>query len=174
MLTPEQAAALALRLAEGEIAFDMMDWSGVSAQEQRDLVALACHIILDRRRGGPQRRAMGLFRSWLTPSERIELRSRRHVTVTGTAGGRYRIIPATGTTQRIELHRSRWFLKASFCLHPDQWIPPADVALAHYLSIRTDEPAFLAAANRHEHQLWDGAYLRRLNAARRRLQEEAA
>lgn len=161
-------AELAQALADGAVAPDQVDWSQHSGQEWQDIIVLAAHLLAERRRRAPQLRALRLFRSWLRPAERAEFRRSRCVTVTGTAGGRYRIWPCTGLTQRIERHGKRWFGKAALCLHPDAWIPPADIALAHYLNIRTDEPAFLARANEHQTQLWDGAYLRRLNAARRR------
>lgn len=167
MVTAEEVYATALRIADFSIAVDMMDWSDWTEQQRQDCHAVACYIIRGRARHEPQKRALKLLRSWLTPEQRAELRSHRQITVIGTAGGRYRIYPQTGTTVRVERHGSRWFGKASFCLHPDHWIPPADIALAHLLNLRTDEPGFLARANEHRTHLWDGAYLRRLNAARR-------
>lgn len=166
-MTPEQVAERAQLLADQVLAVDMADWRGWTDAERDGALQVALYILRQRNAAGPQRCALDLFRSWLTPRERTELRKLRRVTVTGTAGGRYRIWPNTGLTQRIERHGSRWFGKASYCLHPLEWVPPADVALAHYLTLKTDEPAFIAAANEHRTQLWDGAYLRRLNAARR-------
>lgn len=155
-------------LADQAVAVDMMSWEGWEEREVESALMLALYILRERASKAPQRRAMGLLRSWLTPEQRRELRVYRHVTVVGASGNRYRIIPATGNTQRVELHGRRWFAKASYCLHPDHWVPPADIALAHYLSIQADEVGFLRAANEHDRSggLWDGAYLRRINAAR--------
>jgi hypothetical protein len=166
-MTSEEVASLARQLADGWVAPDQVPWDRISSREAGDVIAAACCLLRERRSRKPQRRAMRLLQSWLTYGERAELRRNRYVTVTGTAGGRYRVIPSTGTTQRVERHGSRWFATATYCLHPDEWIPPADVALAHYLSILTNEGAFLRAANEHRTDLWDGAYLRRLHAARR-------
>jgi hypothetical protein len=174
-MAPDEMLALATGLAELTIAVDMVDWSPYSDREREDVLALGLYILRQRVRAEPQRRALRLFRSWLSACERAELRVRRHVTVTGSLGGRYRIMPATGVTLRIERHGQRWFGRSSFCLHPDEWVPPADVALGHYLCLRTDEAAFLRSANEHRSDLWDGAYIRRLRAARdRRQQQECA
>lgn len=172
MATPEEIAMVARALANGTVAPDQVDWSEWSHRDAQNALSLACNITRARQRKGPQRRALRLFRSWLRPDELAELRRSRSVTMTGAAGGRYRILPNTGTTQRVERHGSRWYVRASYCLHPDEWIPPADVALAHYLCLRTDEASFLALANEHQHQLWDGAYLRRLNAARAAMRQQ--
>lgn len=167
MISHEEVLGTAQRLADHAIAVDMIDWGGWSEEEKTTVLQLACHMILDRHKKEPQRRALKLLRSWLTSEQRAEWRSSRQVTVIGSAGGRYRLYPQTGTTLRVERHGKRWWGVASFCLHPDHWIPPADIALAHLLNLRTDEPAFLARANEHKTHLWDGAYLRRLYAARR-------
>lgn len=55
-------------------------------------------------------------------------------------------------------------------------LPQADVALAHMLFLLTDESWFRSVANRHPIavQSWDGAYRRRLNAARRGRSEDLA
>ena len=172
-MAPDEMLYLATSLADLTIAVDMFDWSPYSDREREDVLALGLYILRQRSRAEPQQRALGLFRSWLSAEERAELRTRRHVTVTGSLGGRYRIMPATGVTVHIELHGQRWFGRSSFCLHPDEWVPPADVALAHYLGLRTDEAAFLRDANEHRSDLWDGAYIRRLRAARERRQQQA-
>lgn len=168
-MTPEDVIAMMEAIADGSLAVDMVDWDQFAKKDADNILVGALHILRERQRGVPQRRARELLRSWLSPAQRAELSKSRCVTVIGSAGGRYRLHPETGNTKRVELHGTRWFSKASYCLHPDEWIPPADVALAHYLLLRTDEPAFLAQANEHPNtsSLWDGAYLRRINAARK-------
>lgn len=168
MRSAEEVAERARLMADGVLHPDMADWTGWNEREVENACVLGIYLLRQRKANGPQRRALRLFRSWLTPPELEEYRRRRHVTVRGTAGGRYRIRPSAGLTQRVERHGSRDFAKVTFCLHPDHWVPPADVALGHYLTIQTDEPAFIEAANEHRTNLWDGAYLRRLNQARRR------
>lgn len=169
-MTRDEMFELAMSIADGSVAVDMVDWSGATEQERRDVFALAIYELTQRRNNGaPQRRAKRLFRSWLTARERKELSNRRCVTVRGASGAQYRIWPNSGVTHVLEQHGKRMYARASFCLDPDHWVPPADVALAHYLCIQTDEADFLSRANRHEQRqtMWDGAYLRRLNAARR-------
>lgn len=163
----ERAAAL----ATGVLAWDMADWTGWTEQEQRDILTLTLYVrkMKDEKRRKAQRRAMSLLRSWLPDPQRQQLRRSRKFKVRGSAGGRYRLYPSTGTTSRIERHGSRDFAVQTFCLHPpDVSLPPADISLAHYLLLVTDEPRFLATANATDRltQLWNGDYLRRLNARR--------
>lgn len=87
----------------------------------------------------------------------------------------YRIWPRAGLTVRLERHGRYEYDVARYCYHDDaQELPEADVALAHYLLIATDEPAFLTAANEHRRpmQQWDGAWKKRLRAAQRRRAQE--
>lgn len=157
-------------IVDGTLAYDMADWSDWSEQERRDCLALAIYGVEQRiwRTCRARRKSVQLFRSWLTADERACLRQRRCVEVVGSAGGRYRIYPAGGGTTRIERHGTRWYGVARYCFHdPDGELPPADIALAHLLILKTDEPRFLATANATRTDLWDGAWLRRLNARRR-------
>jgi hypothetical protein len=166
MRSVDEIAERAQLMADGVVAPDMADWRDWSEREQEDAVALALYILRCRRRKGPQRRAMRLLRSWLSAAQREQLRRNRSFVARGSRGGRYRIVPGTGVTQRIERHGKRDYARSSYCLHPDEWIPPADIAIAHLLLLRTDEAAFLRRANEHRTELWDGAYLRRLREAR--------
>jgi hypothetical protein len=96
--------------------------------------------------------------------------------VEGSAGGTYRVMPYCGQTQRVERHGRRWFAKAAFCYHDKEGeLPKADVALAHLLLLKTDEPGFLAAANHRVlgDQLWNRDYIRRLRERRAQRAEAA-
>ena len=169
-MTPEQVAERARAIADGVVAWDMVDWTGWSPIEVRACAEVALLLVRQRNyvAARPARlRALRLFRSWLTPAELEEYRRRRHVTLTGSAGGRYRLLPVTGSAQRVERHGSREYCRATYCLHPVEPVPPADISLGHYLLLKTDEPAFLEEANASERRLWDGDWLRQLNARRR-------
>lgn len=170
-MTPEQMAERATALATGALAWDMADWDGWTEAEMRDVVTLTFYVarMKDEKRRRAQRRALRLLRSWLPEPQRQQLRRSQQFKVRGSAGGRYRLHPSTGITSRIERHGSRDFAVETFCLHPpDVSLPPADISLAHYLLLVTDEPRFLATANATDRrsQLWNGDYLRRLNARR--------
>lgn len=168
MRTPEEIIERVEGLVTQVFAWDLLDWSGWSQQEKEDVGVLVLYTMQqrNRRRRKGQRVASRLLRSWLPPEQATELRRRRAFTVHGSAGGRYRIYPNTGMTNRIERHGKRDFAVAGYCLHPDEELPPADIALAHYLLLQTDEPAFLEAANERAFRLWDGEWLRRLRQIR--------
>lgn len=175
-MTPEQIIARVEALAIDALAWDMADWTGWTEQEMADVFALVLYVrqTRDTKRREAQRRAMRLLRSWLPEPQRRQLRRNREFKVQGSAGGRYRLHPNTGTTSRIRRHGKRDFAVATYCLHPpDVDLPPADISLAHYLLIVTDEPRFLATANATDRltQLWNGDYLRRRLRARRRVTE---
>lgn len=128
------------------------------------------------------RRAMRLLRSLLSPEQRLELRRhRRSFTVIGSRGGRYRLWPYAGTTERIAQHGKYAISEVQFCLHEEgeRDLPPADLTIAHLLMLRADEERFLIDANHHprEHMGWNGDWHRRLRAARiarAQLEAEAA
>jgi hypothetical protein len=179
MRTSEEIAARVEALASGVLAWDMADWADWSEPEQHSVFALCLYELerRDRARREAQRRALRLLRSWLPPAQVEQFQRSRCFTVTGSAGGRYRLHPDTGTTQRVERHGKRDYAVESYCLHPpDQRLPPADISLAHYLLLVTDEPRFLALANAYScrDRLWNGDYLRRLRAARREGQAREA
>lgn len=164
--------ARARRLASFEDAVDFVDWSEWSDDERRRCVVYACYEI--RRRGTPvqrrgRRRALRLFRSWLSSAEREQLRRCGRIHVRGSVGGCYRINPYVGVTERVELHGKHWFRRTTFCYHDaESSLPDADVALAHYLLIRSDEREFILRANEHvpSWQMWNPDYARRLMARR--------
>lgn len=175
-MTPDEMVALARHMADDEIAPDLSpEFQALDAASRRHVLSLACYAIQRRLERPPQLKATRLLASWLTPSERRQLRRRGYVHVRGSAGGWYRIHPHSGAN-KIERHGRRWFTKADYCLHDaEQELPRADVALAHYLWLVTDEPAFLRMANEHRRDmLWNGEWLRRLKAARRKRQQDEA
>jgi hypothetical protein len=157
-------------IVEGTLAVDMASWAGWTEAEERECMVLVLYEmgLRQERQCKARKRALGLFRSWLSPAERSHLVQRREVRVHGSAGGYYAVRPHTGSTARLERHGSRWFVTATYCLHPpDILLPAADIALAHMLLLRTDEPAFLATSNETRRKLWDGDWLKCLNRARR-------
>ena len=180
-MTTEDRNTLTFRFARYDVTPDLCpEYLALSVEDRRNVLALSCALIRyerDRRGGPEQRRALRLLRTWLTPTQRRDLRNRREFAVTGSVGGRYRLRPATGAAQAVERHGTREFaIGTIFCLHdPAEILPPADVSLAHLLMLLTDELGFLTSANHHvsHSTLWDGVWLRRLHAARRARAEAA-
>ena len=168
------------RLLRGELDTDMLRTDPtIERQQYRDIVVLALYELefrAERRmsRSGPQRKAMSLLRSFLTETQRRNLRSSKCFLAQGSNGGIYRLTPRMGTTQRVEKHRNRWYVTFSFCLHDDaaaaadgKRVPPADLSLQHLLLLSADEDAFLTKANITARDLmWNGDWHRRLRAAR--------
>lgn len=138
-------------LVSGELAFDMASWDGWNKREIYNCTQLALYEIAHQRelKSAARHRALALFRSWLSPDERAQLRVYRRVRVHGSAGGVYDVTPYQGiTTRKLEQHGSRWYSVETFCLHDDPGtLPQPDIALAHLLLLKTDEPRFLATAN---------------------------
>jgi hypothetical protein len=170
MATAEQMSSAVWLIIDGMLHPDIAHplWHDFTEEERANASLLAAYEIR-RKRKPADRKAMKLFKSWLTPEQLLEWRRSQCVTITGSEGGRYRIYPRMGVTHGIELHGTRWFAMHHFCYHDvEVTLPKADVALAHLLLITTDESYFLIAANRSRNtSLWDGAWLRRLNQARR-------
>lgn len=182
MKTDAELAALARQCAAGDLHPDIGDWfHELTALEQNVVLMLTVHEIQNRPRyrKPSQRKAQTLLRTWLTPEQRESLKRKQQFIVIGSIGGRYRLMPRMGRTAKIERHGTRDFETATYCLHDDaSELPPADLTLAHYLMIVTDEADFLAQANEHKNSmLWNSEWLRRLAASRRerkRLAEQAA
>ena len=154
------------------------DGTTATDEEQRSLDNLLRHEAqrrAHRRRiaqsVGPRRKAYRLLRGFLTGEQVQQLRRRGEFHVTTGSGRHYRLVPRTATVHRVELHGSRYFVRQTFCLHPDnpEDLPPADITLAQFLLLSADEPEFLLEANAWERrsQLWDGAWLRQRAQARR-------
>lgn len=172
MASDAEILSLARQVARHELHPDVGTWYlALTEDEQRRVLAYAVYEISFQRRIGPrQRRAQRLLRQWLPLPQRVELKYTREFRVTGSAGGRYKFRPSCGYTYRLERHGQYEYCVSRFCFHDEaEELPNADLTLAHYLLIVTDEPAFLAAANEHpmKSSQWDGAWRRRLNQARR-------
>jgi hypothetical protein len=177
---PEEFVALvnALLAGTGSLPavddFRWADGSAIADAEWRDVLALQAYAVRQRSlrlRSPSQRRAMRLLRGLLPADRRAELSRLRYFHVTTPAGATYRLDPRRGHAERVERHGRRWFVKRWYCLHDaddNGKLPPADVTIAHLLLLLADEPSFLGTANesRRDDQLWNGAYLRRIRAAR--------
>lgn len=174
--------ALIRGLLDQSIAPDFVDWDNVHEDDRREMASLLRWEIgrrsemRERARTRPaQRRAYGLLRSFLTPSQNEMLTTCRYFYVTGSAGGIYRLRPRTGRISQVEQHGSRFFRITDYCFHdPDYGMPPADLTIAHMMWVLSDEPAFLAEANASDVRsttLWNGEWLSRL-ARRRKMERE--
>lgn len=170
-MTPEEIHRLARDLVSHTVAPDEVRWSDMLPIE-RAAVLILSRTLADQKRlrqRKAQRRAMSLLRTFLTPTQRAELRRTRHFTL-ATATKRYRFHPTSGTLARIELRGKTWFAVERLCFHdPEQEMPPADATLGQMLHLLADERAFLASVNARDalDMLWNRDYLRTLREARR-------
>lgn len=116
-----------------------------------------------------RRKAARLLRRFLAPQQREQLKRRGHFVVETPSGRFYRFHPRMGRAEEVTRHGTRFFVLTSFCLHPEEKLPPADVTLAQLLLLSTDEEAFRQEANatNRRDQLWNGDWLRRLRQAAR-------
>lgn len=124
----------------------------MTAQEQSDASSLVLYELRWRQHQCGQKRALPLLRRYLTREQRQDLRKRAVFTVIGSAGGTYQLAPHSGAVFG-EMHRKpggkRVYTGARYCYHdPEGLLPSADVALGQMLLIMTDEPKFLAEANK--------------------------
>lgn len=149
------------------------DSTAPTAEEFRTIRAMYGYTLWynHRNRPIPQRKAMRLLRTLLSPEQRRTLRAGRYFYVTTRSGATFRFWPRAGSTDRVARHGTRWYSKSSFCLHDaenDQQMPPADLVIAHLLLISADEAKFLEMANEHKNrsQLWNGEYMREMRQAR--------
>ena len=176
-MTTEEKARIAKGLARGEILFDSVSWDEASHDDLEDMIELFIYereTINGRReqRNQAQRRARALLKSLLTPAQLAELKRRQYVTVVGSKGGVYRLHPRMGRVEGVDKHGSRWFARRGYCFHfadPNSQLPKADICVGQLLLLSCDEDEFLSKANVKENtsMLWDGAWLKRLYAARR-------
>lgn len=176
-MTPEEKErivdALIEALVTDVVAYDRVPWESFPPGFEQEVM---CLVRYEQRRRlekccKARKRARGLLRSFLSGEQRHQWHHRHYFYVVGSAGGLYRLCPATGRCFRVERHGRRLFAAVSYCLHEEgveQPIPPADLSLAHMLWLRADEPLFLATANATPwvNPAWDGEYRRRLYAAR--------
>jgi hypothetical protein len=145
----------------------------LSPADQREIMHFAGYTVQYEIDEAGRKRAMRLLHQVLTPRQKYELRKTRMFTVTGTAGGRYRLHPGSGQIHRLAPRGplGREYQTHSFCLHERGGLnapafPGPDRSLAHLLLLRTDEPTFLAEA----HAVPDPPWRNRLN--RRRTQAD--
>lgn len=92
-------------------------------------------------------RAKRLFLSKLTDAERRRWASERRLTVMGSCGRRYTLAPYEAFNIRAGTQE--------YCLRVVGWLPAYDKLLAQRLLVESDEPAFLAIANRRALQTMD-------------------
>jgi hypothetical protein len=176
--TPREMAALAEAWPQDSLipppGHRWADGTGISPEEEADLLALRYYLVRLRRAGrhrAGQRKARRLLRSLLAPAQRAELRRLRYFYVTTPGGNVYRLDPRNGHAERVERHGGRYFARVSYCLHDaddGDKMPPADVTIAHLLLLIADEDAFLATANAspRDDQIWNREYLRMLRDRR--------
>lgn len=167
---------VAAGIASGGVMPDDLDDCGLTEDETRIVwrVVRVLRAAWANEERAANAKARRLLRSYLSPVQRRQLRTRKNFLCVGSQGGVYRLLPRWAGVERVERHGQHWFARASYCLHdfaadsPDRKkLPAADVSLSHLLLLSADEGAFLAAANRTDRtQLWNGAYLRRLREAR--------
>jgi hypothetical protein len=85
-------------------------------------------------------RAKRLFLSKLSDAERRRWATERRLTVVGSSGRRYTLAPYEAFNIRAGTQE--------YCLRVVGWLPAYDKLLAQRLLVESDEPAFLAIANR--------------------------
>lgn len=166
--TSEEVVAAA---TSGSIPGAWADGTPVTEDCLADIRAVRLYIgrlLARRKRSRPQRKAMKLLRSLLSPDQKRQLRQGKVFVVVAPSGNGYRFCPQSGSVIRVTRHGDRWFRLTSYCLHDDRddpdAMPPADLTVTHLLMILADEQEFLATANARDvrDQLWNGEYLRRL------------
>jgi hypothetical protein len=159
------------RVAHQDVSVQQLEAdASVSNYDKRQILALALYTIEYEasqrdKRSRRQRRAMALLRSFLSDSQRSQLRRSGHLLVRGSLGNYYRLYPGMGGVWRVEQRGSHWVAIASYCLHdyaeddpsfvpsgfPDEGkrsrLPSADRTLAHLLMLRADEGEFRLLAN---------------------------
>lgn len=147
----------------------------LTVEDKRNIIGLLVyHERYEHERYEHNRRvqpvALGLLRRYLNAEQKRMLRACRYFNIEGSAGGLYRLGPHTGMVWIVERHGKRFYSMDSFCYHdPEGELPPADVTLGQLLLLLTDEPKFLAEANRRESRrsMWNGEYLSHMAQARR-------
>jgi hypothetical protein len=96
----------------------------------------------------PDEKATALLEAVLPADARAELRAEKSFSVTGSAGGLYKLrIGRSGNVQRE--HDGK---VTRYCIHPVDAVPDADTVLAQVLLLWTDEPAFLSIANQWSYE----------------------
>lgn len=149
MATHEARLALATSIVEGTWAPEYAEDLALTDAECNEVRAWAIYEMRWRAARLGQKRALPLLRSYLTREQRRDLRRTRLFTITGSAGGVYRLCPHTGKVEGSHLRLGkRTYCTKVYCYHdPEAILPAADVTMGQMLLILTDEPAFLAEAN---------------------------
>jgi hypothetical protein len=94
---------------------------------------------------GPEGRARGLLREWLSPDQRAQFDADGYFEVTGShTGRRYRIHQGT-MSDVLELDEGME-PKIGWCFVPERALTAGDVMLAQKIALETDEAAVLAVA----------------------------
>jgi hypothetical protein len=98
-----------------------------------------------------QSRAAELLLSLLPTDQRERYRLHGEFEIIGSAGNLYRI--RRGSSGNIDWIEPDGAVGGRLCAHPtmrDGWLPDADVALAQFLALTTNEPEFIRLANVHQ------------------------
>lgn len=85
---------------------------------------------------GPTERARELLLENLSPQQRLEYLARDKFRVRGFSGKMYEVCIGAGFNLISERTCDQW---VSFCLHPEDWMPHEDVALATLLMLQDEE-----------------------------------
>lgn len=117
------------------------------AEEEGKDAALAQFIIDRAEHRAAARKSEALLESMLAPTQLLECRLGDRFRVIGGATGRYyRVVLGNGFA---EVEPASDDERVNYCLHPEDWMPDADVALATKLNLEAPdlEEDFVAAAN---------------------------
>jgi hypothetical protein len=100
-----------------------------------------------RKRQQAERKGIELLRSWLTPSQRKQFKSRRAFDVIGCDTGTcYRITDSVGVMNVKQLDKMGRCVR-SLCFTPQGGLVEGDVMLAQKVALETMERKALAVAN---------------------------
>jgi hypothetical protein len=94
---------------------------------------------------GPERRARGLLREWLSPDQRAQFDADGYFEVTGSHTGRRYRIHQGKMSNVLELDEGM-APKIGWCFVPERALAAGDVMLAQKIALETDEAAVLAVA----------------------------
>jgi hypothetical protein len=167
-LPSEVIVVLVDLMTDGEFSIENIERLDVTAEDRRNLHALFYYQVRILLHKFHQRRAMKLLRSMLSIEQVRELRRCSYFTITGSAGGRYRLYPYSnwsGVVELTERFGKRWFGTVTYCFHEDEdefcTMPAADRIMGQMLLILADEASFLFQANAKPRYLWNWRLQRR-------------
>lgn len=146
LVSPEDAAG---RLQSREEAREFLFFLRLVSMEERER---------KMKRGRSQRRALKLLYSLIGAESRAQVSRSKYFIVVAKSGSTYRLWPHAGMTERVEPHGTKLFGVESYCYHDEGGeLPRADVTIAHFLELVTDEEGFLSRANATRHSPWAAA-----------------